>query len=227
MVFVVPIIIFAVGLANATVSLKKRLQLVRRLLAVTKESDPALRELSEQWQMTIRVLPIEEYACMTVGVLRPIVILSSGAIERLSAQELRAVLLHEQVHVKRKDTLWATLSRFVSDCSFRCSPQAEEIARRTREITADQEASRNIDPRVLASVLVKFARHAPSISYAFAESFASPATISERVERLVDGGSDLHEGQSTSKIMIQVGLASTLILYPYIVRLIAALWLHC
>jgi Zn-dependent protease with chaperone function len=227
MVFVVPIIIFSIGIANAAISLRKNLLLVKQLLVATKRPDEALSELGKRRGMNIRVLPIDEFACMTVGILHPTVVLSTGVTERLSAQELEAVLLHEEVHVRRKDTLWATLSRFVSDCCFRYSTQAEAIARRTREITADYEAAKSIDAHVLASVLVKFARHPPTVSYSFAEAFACPTTISERVRHLIEDGSVTHEEENMSKIAVQVGLACTLIFYPYLVHLAAAVWLRC
>lgn len=43
--------------------------------------------------------------CLCAGSLRPRILLSSGAIERLSTEELRAVVAHEWAHRRRRDPL--------------------------------------------------------------------------------------------------------------------------
>jgi BlaR1 peptidase M56 len=225
MVFVVPIVIFSVGLCRASISWRGNRLFVRQLLDQTYEADPIIRELAAHLGLTLRILPTEYMACMTVGVVRPIVILSSGAANHLSRDELKAVLLHEQVHVKNKDTLWAGISRYIADCAFSRTSRAEDLAKRTRETIADQEASKEVDRFMLANVLIKFARHSPTDSYAFFESFACPSTVFERVENLLNNG-PVERGQDIRPLAMKIALACMLVLYPCIVRLIAVL-LHC
>ena len=226
MVFVVPIFIFFIGLCRASISWFWNHLFVRQLCRETHEAGQVIRELAAHLDMTVRILPTEYMACMTVGIVRPIVILSSGAANHLSLPELNAVLLHEQVHLRKRDTLWAAISKFIADCAFSRTSKARDLAKRTREIIADQETSREVDRFMLASVLIKFARHPPRDSYAFAESFASPSTISERVEHLLNN-SPLTQEQDIHSIVMKIALACMLVFYPYVIRLIVVTWLHC
>ncbi len=226
MVFVVPIVIFFIGLCRASISWFRNQLFVRQLCRETNEAGHVICKLAARLDMTVRILPMEYMACMTVGIVRPIVILSSGAANHLSRPELKAVLLHERVHVRKRDTMWAAVSKFIADCAFSRPTKAEDLARRTREIIADQEASREVDRLTLASVLIKFARHSPRDSYAFAESFASPSTISERVEHLLNNA-PVGPEQDMRSLVIRIALACMLVLYPYVIRIIAVAWLHC
>lgn len=226
MVFVVPIFIFSIGLCRASVSWFRNQLFIRQLCRDTQEAGHAIRELAAHLDMTVRILPTDYMACMTVGVVRPMVILSSRAANHLSLPELKAALLHEQVHVRKRDTLWAAISRFIADCAFSRTTKGEDLAKCTREIIADQEASREVDRFLLASVLIKFARHSPTDSYAFAESFACPSTISERVEHLLNNA-PVEQKQDMRPLAIKIALACMLVFYPYVIRLVAVVWLHC
>jgi VWFA-related protein len=48
-----------------------------------------------------------------VGLLRPVLLLPDGIMERLTASQLEAVLAHELCHVRRRDNLFAALHMFV------------------------------------------------------------------------------------------------------------------
>ena len=48
-----------------------------------------------------------------VGLLKPVLLLPEGILERLSASELEAVLAHELCHVRRRDNLFASIHMFV------------------------------------------------------------------------------------------------------------------
>lgn len=60
----------------------------------------------------VLVLEQDEPIALTVGILRPIILLSTGLIEAVSPQTLRVVLAHERAHVRRRDTAWSLLDRF-------------------------------------------------------------------------------------------------------------------
>lgn len=79
-----------------------------------------------------------------VGVLRPRVVVTTGALARLSARELDAVLAHERVHVRRRDGLRLLLARALADGLFFC-PGALQLAARLAalaELQADAAADR-------------------------------------------------------------------------------------
>jgi uncharacterized protein (TIGR03435 family) len=47
------------------------------------------------------------------GVLRPVLLLPADIADRLSPEQLRAVVAHERIHVQRRDNLWAALHALV------------------------------------------------------------------------------------------------------------------
>jgi len=49
--------------------------------------------------------------CVLVGVFRPVVVLSEGLVEQLSAEDLAVVLAHERAHARRRDTLVRLMAR--------------------------------------------------------------------------------------------------------------------
>ncbi len=59
----------------------------------------------------VRLLEQDEPVALTVGVFRPVVLLSTGLIDMVSARTLRIVLTHERAHVRRRDTTWALLDQ--------------------------------------------------------------------------------------------------------------------
>lgn len=60
----------------------------------------------------VLVLEQDEPVALTVGILRPVILLSTGLIEAVSPQTLRIILAHERAHVGRRDTAWSLFDRF-------------------------------------------------------------------------------------------------------------------
>ena len=78
---------------------------------------------------------------VTAGLLRPLVLVSTGLRSRLSPEQLRAVLAHEQSHARRRDPLRllavallgaahgpSTRRRLVADLALACEEAADEDA---------------------------------------------------------------------------------------------------
>jgi beta-lactamase regulating signal transducer with metallopeptidase domain len=53
---------------------------------------------------------------VTLGILRPLTVISSGTIRLLTPAQLRAVLRHEAAHVARRDNLWEVLAAAAATC---------------------------------------------------------------------------------------------------------------
>ena len=92
------------------------------------------------------------------GFLRPRVLISTGALGRLSAAEVEAVLVHERHHRSRRDPLRLLLLRTLADAFF-FLPALHSL--RTRysalaEVAADEAALRVGGRRTLASALLAF-----------------------------------------------------------------------
>lgn len=55
----------------------------------------------------------EPAAC---GIWKPVILLPIGLEDRLSKEELKALLAHELAHIVRRDTLWLWIGRLVTSC---------------------------------------------------------------------------------------------------------------
>jgi Zn-dependent protease with chaperone function len=164
---------------------------------------------------------------MVAGVFRPIVIISTGAVKSLSDEEILAVLLHERAHLKRRDTLLATLVTFIAECGVWPTDKVLEVYRRSREIMADQLACRDTDRLLLASVLIRFARGLQQRRLTFIESFAEPNSVSVRVKLLIEDEPQARVSPFRLRVGFVVTMASILVLYPLLVRMAVVMWLHC
>jgi hypothetical protein len=127
------------------------------------------------------VVPSSRLAAFTVGWLRPRTFLSDGALHRLDADQLAAVIEHERHHCRRRDPLRLAARRVISEAFFfvpalrRLRDGHDELA----ELDADAAAARAAggDVRPLLGALLAFDGSAP------AGGGVSPA----RVDRLLDG----------------------------------------
>jgi Zn-dependent protease with chaperone function len=85
-------------IARAMLSAHEQWRLSRTLVRSSRRS-----ELGND----VRLLEQDEPVALTVGVWRPVVLLSTGLIDMVSARTLRIILMHERAHVRRHDTTWA------------------------------------------------------------------------------------------------------------------------
>lgn len=80
----------------------------------------------------------------SVGLVRPRVLVTTGALHTLTPVELTAVLAHERAHVRRRDALRLLIVRAFADGLFFC-PGARQLAARLAalaELQADEAADR-------------------------------------------------------------------------------------
>jgi len=81
------------------------------------------------------VVPTGHPLCLSVGLLRPRVLVSDGLLAAASNDELEVMLAHEAAHVRRRDTL-ARL--FVRAGSLLLAPGARGLLLSTLELSAEQ-----------------------------------------------------------------------------------------
>ena len=168
-------LLWAVGrVAIGTRARRKRHRDLVDVLATPDGLIPGLRVLAEQTPLAY-CLPALRGARVVVSV---------GALDRLDDNELRAVLAHEQAHLRARHDL--VLEAFTS--LHRAFPRwvrsdvALEQARTLVELLADNDARRRNGPRPLARALVALAG-APAPDAALA---ASKSATVLRVQRLAD-----------------------------------------
>jgi beta-lactamase regulating signal transducer with metallopeptidase domain len=226
-VFLGPVLICSFAMFRAMVLLAGRRRVLDALRDETIPASRRLQSLADEIRVPVRELPDSGFACMVAGVFRPIVIISTGTVESLTDEEIQAVLLHERAHLKRRDTLFATLVTFIAECGFWPTDKVLGVYRRSREILADQLACRDIDRLLLASVLIRFARGFQHHQLNFIENFAERSSVSERVKLLIEDEPQVYPSPFRLRVGFVVTVASTLVLYPLLVRMAVVMWLHC
>lgn len=102
--------LWAAGLALGAVRLARELAAARRLRSRSRPADPWLAERFHELRRRLGVrtaveLRLSEAAAgpLTLGLLRPAVVLPARDVGRLSPQELDMALAHELLHVRRRD----------------------------------------------------------------------------------------------------------------------------
>ncbi|KXG10008.1 M56 family metallopeptidase [Anoxybacillus rupiensis] len=108
----------------------------------------------------ILVIKNEEFIALTIGFIKPKIVLSTFVIEHFSEAELRAILFHEQFHAMQRDPLKLMLIKTVSE-QLGYIPLIKHLAqyyRISRELLADQHAMRKMkNSTPLGNVLLKVA----------------------------------------------------------------------
>lgn len=122
--------------------------------------------------------------------LRPRICLSSALVERLDADELRAVLYHERYHLRQRDPLRQIVARYFA-AGLYVVPVVDELLSfhaLQKEIEADQEAVRaSGDVRSLASALYKLLPDADEVSLGLLVPVSSLSVTEARIDQLVAG----------------------------------------
>jgi beta-lactamase regulating signal transducer with metallopeptidase domain len=125
-------------------------------------SCPALQELAgKKWASYIRVVPGDRrLEALTVGLLKPRIMISEGLIQGLEGNELEAVVLHEESHRAARDNLFAAAAKAVTLTLFYLpGPRlAFREMRKNLEHAADHKAAGNPGGKLaVASALSRIA----------------------------------------------------------------------
>ncbi|HKW29280.1 MAG TPA: M56 family metallopeptidase [Verrucomicrobiae bacterium] len=127
------------------------------------------------------------------GLCRPVILLPRVLAERLSAGQLRAVLLHEAFHLRRKD-VWVNCAQALLQIAYWWHPLlwlANARIRRLREEAVDdavmlalQGEAENYAPTLLT--VAKLALSRPLMSLGLVGIMESRTALRKRIERLVN-----------------------------------------
>lgn len=155
---------------------------------------PALPKLShEPWAAHVMMLPGNGIDAQTVGILRPRILITTELVSALSAQELGAVMAHEEAHRTGRDNALVMAAKAVSLALFYLPGQKtalREMCLRL-ESAADQRAVRNAGgPLPVASALAKIvslSRHrGTAAAVVSAASGAGLSDVVTRINMLID-----------------------------------------
>lgn len=152
-----PLVVAAAIVGRAVWGAAKRAGELRRLRRLSVPPGPRLAVLARRIGVEVRQLPLSEHECFVAGAMRPLVFVSTGAVELLDDSELAALLHHEKAHAQGNDSAVLLLLSFLNDL-FPGSSRALRAYRRTRERHADSQAVRAAGPVALASALLTSSR---------------------------------------------------------------------
>jgi len=145
-----------------------------------------------------------------VGFWQSELVITKGLVQILSAEQLTAVLVHEQAHQQYRDTFWffwwGWLRRLTAWLPYSAELWQELVL--LRELRADQWATQQVDPLLLAESLLLMVNPYPaefSESICAAMQTATGYRLSERIDALLAP----HEMRSTSYSWTWSGLLVT------------------
>lgn len=184
------------GLLYAVYDRVRAWRAVRRVLAPLEVTSPApgdafwtAARAARVDPRRIRIVEGLPNPAFTVGWTRPVIYVARALGERLTPDELAAVLGHEGAHVARHDPLRLSLVRFFARTLFwipALRRLADDVADEA-EIRADDKAARG-RPLVLASAILSLAGWlSPSASLEDAVGFAQRRDLLDRRIRRLAG----------------------------------------
>jgi beta-lactamase regulating signal transducer with metallopeptidase domain len=125
-------------------------------------------------------------SALTLGLLRPLIVLPIGIINQLTTEEVEAILLHELAHVLRRDHLWNALQTGIRLLFF-YHPFIHWLSRkidREREYACDDLVAGRIDRRVYAQSLLRVAQFSITHKNQFIMQAQGKTHFTNRIQRL-------------------------------------------
>ncbi|WP_248923929.1 M56 family metallopeptidase [Paenibacillus hamazuiensis] len=192
-------------------------QLYRSLRAHRKLSRLVHKELTASLNETFcggrrEVLVVEhrDTAALTMGLIRPKIMLSTGLLDILHDDELAAVIRHEIFHKQSRDPL---KTAFMHVCSavlwyipiLRWCCTQYQMA---REVLADAYAIRSTgSPTSLGSALVKLIKHNQIRKYSFTYASFAETSINYRLQQLLEPETKLVFKLPVKRVVVSLHMA--------------------
>ncbi len=203
---------------RATASQVRRSRGIARLRSVTVPPAQRLAAAAARCHIRVEQIDIDRPFCALVGVWRPRVVISRGAVDRLNDDELCAALQHERAHQSLHEVFWTALVALSADCSLFRARRAQVAYRRCREFVADDAAARRVAAVDLASALLAFSR-GPATPMGV--GFADAADVPVRIARLLRPEHVPQRGRASAAVaaLAALGVAVLPVLFLVATRL--------
>ena len=169
-----PMVVAEIGALVLVVTFIARLARAGQGARRLSRSLEGLSEPAARFGVQFRRLQTDDLTAFAVGMVEPRIYMSAGLEDRLSGQELRAILLHEEHHRSTRAPLrgaaldaWLTILGRFRPVRVRLMARLADL-----ECSADAHAmSLGIAPAVLASALVKTSAGlpVPSVARSFSD----------------------------------------------------------
>ncbi len=191
-----------------------------------------MRYKKSRWQRTPRLVVSPDVSePMACGVWSPTIILPAGCEQRLSTDELRALLAHEFAHLQRGDVFWLWIGRLL--CSSFAFQPLNFVARRAWQAAAevqcdDWAVAHDVSAVSLASCLAQVAEWTLDRRAASAlAATGSRGSLTVRIERLLaDRTPDVWSTRWRSRLSLLTAFSFGLLFASIAPRLDESLWAH-
>jgi len=121
-----------------------------------------------------------------IGFWNSHLVVSQGLLDRLTPEQLEAVLTHERAHAHYRDTFWFFWLGWLRHLTV-WLPQTEALWQELlllRELRADRWAAQAIDPLLLAESLLLTVKETPLSATHFCAAFSAAAPLNRLEERI-------------------------------------------
>jgi Zn-dependent protease with chaperone function len=184
-VFVVLAALLIVLFARACARAFARAREAATLVGTSTAAPPRLAAATSAVGVRARLLHSKEPVVVLAGLISPVVLVSSGALDRLSDDELIAALQHELAHRRHGDQLLMMAISFCGDLSpFAVHPLVTTY-RCARELAADREACRYSPSEELAAAILHLAASSRVVSPAAVCALNDGHRTEERLQVLL------------------------------------------
>ncbi|WP_010275502.1 M56 family metallopeptidase [Paenibacillus senegalensis] len=140
------------------------------------------------WGTEIIVVRDNAFVALTIGLLRPKIVVSTAVLEIFNGKEVKAILLHERYHCRNYDGRKMFLSTLLAD-AFGYLPIVKPIIcyfQTWQELSADRYAIRQMGTEAhLGSVLLKLAKQSFPRRYEAAVHFTH-STLEYRIIQVLE-----------------------------------------
>ena len=148
--------------------------------------------------------------CAVLGILHPVIVLSTGALDRLDDEELSAALFHEAAHVQRYDHVLGALAAFFSDLLPFAGDDLLKTYWEAREFAADQRAVAQTKVEALAGAIIAMAKP-PRLGLAALDG----GTVIARLQCLLTPSAQSVSARGRMIAGSTLGVATMIALFPF------------
>jgi len=141
-----------------------------------------------KWETEFIVVKDEKFIALTLGLLRPKIIVSTGVIDMFSKQEVEAILLHERYHALNRDPFKIFLLTLILDGMGYIPSMKTMVSnfRTWKELLADQFAMSQMGTEYyLGNVLLKLSS-VGKIQYSSAAVHFAENAINYRIMQVLE-----------------------------------------
>jgi Zn-dependent protease with chaperone function len=149
------------------------------------------------------------YGIVTVGLLRPRIVIAPELAKTLDEQAMQAALAHERTHVRHRDPLRIWVAQFVTDLQWPWAPARQRFIGwlATLEYARDDEArAGGVEGADLAAAVLGSLRFQLGIDTAAAALIGHPEALPARIARLLRPLPDFPPDGEPTYLAVAAGL---------------------